>query len=1124
MSPIQVVWIAGELMRQGLPLGDLHLTPGETPEFILSQYCQMLCWQKEVTWPRGREIIQGQRMYCELQDEGGTKVIGFRIGDTVGQLLNAETEFAGPGHHVRLHLGGSILPDHVFLRPLRYVEEVKIKKQARKLGDQEVNIIIRSVDREEHFQVPWGSQLFELLKEFPEAAKCDCISQQSQETVSRGMRLFDDQTFILDSIFYAAGNYDELEEQDDFEPEHPDEWMELLPVDVVIMIKQVEEALNQADHLPIMNWHHGRGLDSMTIAVAGKAIVELLPEDRYRYVWFLDPQLARDYMTSEEGVASAAIQRYIQESELREIFVLCAVEQHWMTIHFRWTQDELLALVATASSGHIGEVAKQFLSIIQQGLNKPKLTVTVDNMLYQKKDSICGALSLIHLAYFAGLIQDMTYEAANDWYVTLRWGSRNFFRAEGDGKDELQDWLRQILPQKGVPSDQVESRAKDAISTLSHQALHRAKQSANPWKVMKTLTDKKGRTFRWVKEAELARQIEEKAEAKYGVEKQKKPAVPASGSNSKDEPLRIDPNQLWLKDGGFQDEHGKPVRQIFINEIRANGRGIAVLSAAEAKTYISEGRSISVDALALLTTSTIPRELQVCRPHQEMRFSAMYGGTHEPLILSGSLIQLGDIRVSKTISDSAPKLCTIKTMTIKMHYYRDQAQVDWQNFCRRPVSQLQSQIEQLQVCPGKACGTDCNKWHRDLEGTQDGPILDVWGWFFQKHEGGKSTAKEAGLFTVSLRVPWDLGVQLQQLGNVPGLYLEPRDDSGRRPLDIYRVVWIPKCSYEEAVVKLQVTPKALALCRLKDKYGLRTLAENEGDVYGIIYPDKEYINCKPTDVYQLEPLPFGMQKSGVIKLLKEMSWNGRPMHPKQTKQEGQAWLIAAQTAPPEPMISTSSGDIVITWVRSLEPKRPQVDSTIASIATRKHCAQHSTSSSDDPWLHDDPWAQYRDKTSWTPPTKANHHAMNSSDEALTKIEEVEVNLQRKLAQKIQETLPTLNENPATSARIDKIEVDMQELKQQNAQFSQWFRESAEKQNQLHGQIEAMQSAQTQQQGAIAALNLGVQQCQNEIHTQGEQQVALGHLIREVQQGLRSDIHQQTERLERAFTGKHARRE
>lgn len=62
-------------------------------------------------------------------------------------------------------------------------------------------------------------------------------------------------------------------------------------------------------------------------------------------------------------------------------------------------------------------------------------------------------------------------------------------------------------------------------------------------------------------------------------------------------------------------------------------------------------------------------------------------------------------------------------------------------------------------------------------------------------------------------------------------------------------------------------------------------------LYGRLFPNRIYVNCKPTDVYAVEPLPVGTQKYGVAKLLKEIGWQAKPMQPRGSSSGAVAWLV-----------------------------------------------------------------------------------------------------------------------------------------------------------------------------------------------------------------------------------------
>ena len=563
VSPIQVIWLLAELQRQGVPVHSDHLGSC-IPEQVLGQYCRLLQRQKDLVWPKGCDIIEGRTKSCHLLDGKDAKMIAFKPGANIGQLLDAEHELIGPGFRLQLHHECLAVPNHAFLQPITYVEEIVQKKQARAVGERKVRICLKQKDSAEIVMVDWGTQLFDVLSKIDLKLPFCCVQMPSQKIVSPGLRLLEDSTFFLEEFFVAQGKEEEHHDEWEYEPEREDEWLDDLPSEFGVLVKKVNEELKAAGKISVMTRYHGRGLDSLTIDIAGKAIIDLLPAQRKEHVWFLDPSLASDYMRDQPDIAEAAIRRYVQEAEPREIFVMCAIDQHWLTLQLRWSSEELFVVGANAQSEELSPAVMSFIDLFKKALEVNRVVTSVENMLYQQKDSMCGALALVHMANLAGLIPEISYQAAHDWYVTLRWGSHTFFRAEGDGKEEIQEWLRTFLPQKGVPESEVENRIQEAMAVIPVNALRKAKESTNPWRSMKVLTDKKGKTFRWVKEAELLKQVERKAESKYGVELQKKPKQPRNVTAEQQEPLRTDPNQIWLKKDGFVDSENKNVAQLML--------------------------------------------------------------------------------------------------------------------------------------------------------------------------------------------------------------------------------------------------------------------------------------------------------------------------------------------------------------------------------------------------------------------------------------------------------------------------------------------------------------------------------------------------------------------------------
>ena len=112
----------------------------------------------------------------------------------------------------------------------------------------------------------------------------------------------------------------------------------------------------------------------------------------------------------------------------------------------------------------------------------------------------------------------------------------------------------------------------------------------------------------------------------------------------------------------------------------------------------------------------------------------------------------------------------------------------------------------------------------------DKQLLKVWGWFFQwVPVGGKASPKGAQLFAV----PVDRSLPLQRLSGVGGLYVEPRDVSGREANPDFRVLWMSQASRSAVEVACKSHDK-ITICHLHEEFGVRVKA---------LLPSKVFVDC-----------------------------------------------------------------------------------------------------------------------------------------------------------------------------------------------------------------------------------------------------------------------------------------
>ena len=1115
VSPIQVLWLFAELERVGLVRGT-HLGSTE-PVNTMTRFLDMLMWQKNVAWPTTDWDKQPSSEVCQLKDQQGVKQVLFEHGKLIRELKEAELTEAPVGHLIKILVDGIEVPDHVLLQQRQYEVLVYPKKQINMSEDLLMVEFDFGSHKETHL-IPFGFTLADIFLHADRPLLFRCFDSKNGQLIGWQQKLLSNTSVVMIPLFRAQGEEDEGEEEDEFpfELEDGDEWMESCSDDFRQIIDKVAEALREADTCS-SRYISGGGIDSQTMEIASKSIVGMLDQHRQNNIGLISPTLVKDFLGSERHVIKEAIARLIREEGVREFLVVGAFNNHWQVLHLRWSEKELFVVVADAREAMMTRILEQFLAPFLLALGLEKLTISKDNLLLQKPDKICGALALVHAAYLLGLMATANYEEVSDWYLSLRWRDGQPFRAQGSEADEVSNWLLGFLPDKGVPPQRLQGRVKEAMQSLPLQELMKAKQSNNPWRILKGILDKKGKIFRWVQQDELQAHIDEKAQSGYGVAGLKKP----SQSRQKDEPEShtptVDPSTVYLKAGCFVDSKGADVPILEIEQIKVNARGVALANLTDIRAWLFSGKSISLSALALVTPCVIPDDLQGCLPHTCIRYPVLLRASGDPMLLTGSLIQLGDDIVSKKSTMGAPVIATTPTATLKLHVYRDEWQGDWQLFCNKPLGQLQEVFPQLTSCSGKACGIDCKKWHQDLDGTNESPILDVWSWFWQRKEGGKARAKDSFLFTVMLRVPADHSGCLQSLSGREGLYVEPRDPSGRQTDPRFAVIWLGKCEKGEAMVHVQSSEKVKALCRLKDRFGLRVIAEDEGEIYATLFPNRIFVPCKPTDIYVMEPLPIGTQKFGVAKLIKAMNWAAKPMQPKGSSSGSLAWLVAAQNPPNENVVLTDSGEVMITWLRSLAPKRKEVDNVIASWETKKKLQE-----APDPWVNgNDPWARYRTPTPAVLPVQQPIR-IDQDDSVKSKFEELQAEMKQQIVKQIQESLPTALQEQ--TERMEKMEVDMQELRLQGEQFNDWFKGQSEIQLRQSRQVEELRESQEQQHSCLQQIMMNLQTCNQELQAHRTDRVTLQQTLVDFQHTMKEEFRAQADRVDKHILGKSPRRE
>ncbi|CAJ1360655.1 unnamed protein product [Effrenium voratum] len=154
------------------------------------------------------------------------------------------------------------------------------------------------------------------------------------------------------------------------------------------------------------------------------------------------------------------------------------------------------------------------------------------------------------------------------------------------------------------------------------------------------------------------------------------------------------------KDQQAKASKDSPVPQLATDDVKANSRGLAIVNVTEALPFLKTQSSISPDALGLLTTQPLPTELTAT----DVQYPAI--NSQEAIILQGTLIDIGDVHISKKIEKSEQAIEAVDTVIIKIVGFRDELE------------------EALQICRKDSCAGSCRAYHPPVEEDIN---QDVWG-------------------------------------------------------------------------------------------------------------------------------------------------------------------------------------------------------------------------------------------------------------------------------------------------------------------------------------------------------------------------------------------------------------
>eukprot|EP00438_Fugacium_kawagutii_P032762 Skav206031 [mRNA] locus=scaffold1314:405963:416245:+ [translate_table: standard] len=760
---------------------------------------------------------------------------------------------------------------------------------------------------------------------------------------------------------------------------------------------------------------------------------------------------------------------------------------HWSLVHCSLNGDTLEVVQYDGLARTTLGVLAPILVSVKRRWGATRVSVRSTWTIPQHGSWSCGTVAIGHFALLLDIItyeQAMHFETMHEGLAAL---SQSFSGPCGFGASEeaVVETLRQILPGKGVPEDRVRDRALAAIKALGAEAIVKASKARNPWAALKSLGNAKPRPFMWITHEELQEHISRRAREGFGaaVDIQKPRARKERKGPAPSAVQLLDPSQLALPPAMFQSNDQVALPQLTLQEVQKNARGVAFAGPADAAHFLNEGKFISTEALAVLVVGEVPDQAQTLPMHR-VRVPAIYRGTQEPILVDCTSIQLGDQAVYKCASGSVPELTSFPTRVFRVHIFKDLwvLDFDWDSFQAKPIRALVDLFGILALCTDKACSGECGKFHPACEEIGvESAVLDIWNFFWHRHDGSKVSPGQADVLSVYIRVLESNAEPVHALSGSHGCFFEPRLTESPGPDPNFSVIWLPKCNLKEAIHKVRTHDQLVAVCRLGMKYGVRCLARHEKAMNQELRPDKPFVQCDIKQVFRLEPLPVGAQRQSIVDMLKALGWKARPLQPIRGTQ-GRAWQIGADGPPPKPFIEAKHGWCTITKIKDTVTTQ-EPSQLVATSKTRQHIIGKPGSSAADPWQGgDDPWAMFQGVTR---PSAA---AAVPSAHVQSKFEEVEQRIQDQVVTQVQATLDqhakqVQSGDQAVQHRIQAAENQIQSLLENQQKMQNWMQDGSQR-------IAQVQHEQANMHGMI-------QQCNQQLGEQGRQLGEQGQALHSV---------------------------
>ena len=261
------------------------------------------------------------------------------------------------------------------------------------------------------------------------------------------------------------------------------------------------------------------------------------------------------------------------------------------------------------------------------------------------------------------------------------------------GMQSQRDQLQKLVAEHGVAPGRSRECADQLVQALGGSSIQQILASPRPWADLKSRASLLRPPIRIVLSDELKQLIQNKVQTQGPVGTK---ANKIKNKTQRKAPLQLKADQLEVPHAVFKQGDGTELSQLAASEIAPGSQGVAIVNIAEAMPYFQLTEAVSPHGIALLVLEFDDPRLPP--HHQVMKVPMQSKDTHDPLIVSVAVVQLGHQPVQRNVPTHTIAVPEVPNQVIRVLVCKDQFTGQWSDFVKSPVKCLMQQdpFRQLQ--------------------------------------------------------------------------------------------------------------------------------------------------------------------------------------------------------------------------------------------------------------------------------------------------------------------------------------------------------------------------------------------------------------------------------------------